>query len=142
MIDTYEIKYPNLPSENRYSFVTSKGTKYEVQFARKEKNFLYAIVSFGVIDFNDMEEPYLLTNEGDVFKVMETISEIIRIFIASRPNIRTIEFTALSAADESNEIENKRMRLYKRYIPKIFDLNKWNFEAKTNTLILHRNNKK
>jgi hypothetical protein len=95
-----------------------------------------------VIDFNDMEEPYILTNEGDVFKVMETVSEIIRTFIKSRPNVRTIEFTALSAANESNETENKRMRLYKRYIPKIFDLSKWNFEAKTNTLILHRNNKK
>jgi hypothetical protein len=138
MQDIYKIEHIGLPSSNRFSFVTKKGTNYEVQFARKEKNFLYALVSFGVIDFDDQEEPYVLTNEGDVFKVMQTVSEVVRMFIADRPNIRTVEVTALSSSVESDEIENKRMRLYKRYIPEIFDLSRWILESKTNTLILHK----
>jgi hypothetical protein len=82
--EIYKIEYPAIPSAGLYYFNTDKGLRYEVRFGRLENNLLHANIVFGVVN-DEYEEEYVVTNKGDVFKVMNTISEIIRDFIRLHP---------------------------------------------------------
>ena len=83
-------------------------------------------------------EEYTTTNRGEVYGVMNTISEIVRTFIQEHPKIQIYEFNAVEKEDEvENKNTNARMLLYKRYLPKIFD-GKWEFKIEDNHALVKR----
>jgi len=131
--EIYKIEYPAIPSAGLYYFNTDKGLRYEVRFGRLENNLLHANIVFGVVN-DEYEEEYVVTNKGDVFKVMNTISEIIRDFIRLHPRVDVYEFNAVSRDEEEEKSgkPNPRMKLYQRYLPRIFDPNLWNYEIRGN----------
>ncbi len=134
----YPIEYPAIKSASTYYFNTPSGLRYEVRFGRRQDNILHATIVFGVINDEFEGEEYVTTNRGEVFSVMNTISEIVRAFIREHPKIMIYEFNALDKDDEVSKKNNARMLLYRRYLPKIFD-NTWTFYINSNNAVVRKN---
>lgn len=135
---TYQIIAPVIPSGQIYQFNTAFDVDYEVRFGRKKENVLHTVVVFGVLNDEYEGEEYSLTNKGDVFKVMNTISEIIRMYMHEHPSMRTYEFTGILGEDEDENQMSQRTKLYTRYLPKVFPENQWETEISGNKIIANR----
>lgn len=134
----YEIIYPSIPSGNVFLFTTDSDLEYEVRFARKKDNLLYVSIAFGVLNEEFEGEEYAITNKGEAFRVMTTIVVIFNYYKGLHPNVNTYEFVGEPRADEDAEFPTKRLKLYQRYLPQIFD-NKWDIEVKGNKVIISKN---
>jgi hypothetical protein len=134
----YPIEYPAIKSASVYYFNTPSGLRYEVRFGRRQDNILHATIVFGVVNDEFEGEEYVTTNRGEVFGVMNTISEIVRTFMEEHPKIMIYEFNAVDKDDEVNKNTNARMLLYKRYLPKIFD-SSWTFTINSNNAMVKKN---
>ena len=132
----YPIKLPTIPTGQVYTFVTQHDVEYEVRFARKKDDILYAIIAFSVLNEEYEDEEYALTNKGDIFQVMNTISAIIKIYLAEHPNLRTFEFTGVNKPGEEHET-SQRSLLYMRYLPKIFS-NEWTVSKDGNRFLVRK----
>jgi hypothetical protein len=133
----YPIEYPAIPSAGVYYFNTDSGLRYEVRFGRRQDNILHATIVFGVVNDEFEGEEYVTTNRGEVYRVMATISEIVRIFMRVHPKIMIYEFHAVDRDDESSGHQNARMYLYRRYLPLIFD-NSWEFSFNGNNALVKK----
>lgn len=126
------IEYPPIKSAGLYYFNTPSGLRYEVRFGRRQDNILHASIVFGVVNDEFEGEEYVTTNRGEVFQVMNTISEIIKDFIRQHPKVCIYEFNAVGREGENeSKASNGRMILYKRYLPKIYDKS-WQFKIDGN----------
>lgn len=125
-VSPYHIVVPQISSGNVYYFSTDSGTDYEVRFARKKDNLLHVTIAFGVLNDEYEGEEYAVTNKGEVFRVMTTIVEVVKIYMKEHPNIRIFEFTGEPTAKETEQSAYKRLNLYKRYLKNIFN-EKWEF---------------
>jgi hypothetical protein len=96
-----------------------------------QENILHSNIVFGVINDEFDGEEYIATNKGEVYQVMNTIVEIIKNYMLEHPKVNVYEFNAIGRENEDNSIENGRMVLYKRFLPKIFD-NNWNYKIEGN----------
>lgn len=127
------IEYPDIPSAGVYYFTTKSGLRYEVRFGRFQDNILHVNIVFGVIgdDFNG--EEYAATNRGEVYQVMNTIVEIVKNYMKEHPKVNIYEFNAIGREGEDENVENARMSLYKRFLPRIFDNDEsWKFKIEGN----------
>lgn len=115
----YPIQLPTIPTGQLYKFTTDYGIEYEVRFARKKNDVFYAIIAFSVANEEYEDDEYALTNKGDIFQVMNTISSIIKIYLAEHPNLKTVEFTGVNKPGEEHKT-SQRSLLYMRYLPRIF----------------------
>jgi hypothetical protein len=136
MMKTYPIIPPSIPSGQVYNFVTENEIEYEVRFARKKDNILHVITAFDVLNEEFEDDEYALTNKGDIFQVMNTISAIIKIYFSEHLNIRIFEFTGVNKPGEEEET-SQRSLLYMRYLPKIFNKD-WVVEKNGNNFIVKR----
>lgn len=134
----FEIEYPSIPSGNVFLFTTDSGLDYEVRFARKKDNLLHVSIAFGVTNEEFEGEEYSLTNKGEAYRVMTTIVKIFNHYKELHPNINTYEFVGEPRADEDSEFPTKRLMLYQRYLPQIFDDN-WTIEVKGNKAVISKN---
>jgi hypothetical protein len=125
------IEYPNIPSAGVYYFTTKSGLRYEVRFGRLQDNILHANIVFGVINDEFEGEEYVTTNRGEVFQVMNTIVEIVKNYMHEHPKVNIYEFNAVGREGEAEGVENARMMLYKRFLPKIFN-DSWKFKINGN----------
>jgi len=133
-MDHYDIIKPNIPTGQVYHFVTEYEVEYEVRFARKKENILHSVIAFGVLNEEYEGEEYALTNKGDVFKVMRTIIEIIRLYGEKHPNTQVYEFTGVFKEGENTEL-SQRTKLYLRYLPRIFD-DSWKITMEGNKIFV------
>ena len=134
-VPKYEIIPPAISSGSVYHFITDSGTKYEVRFARKKDNLLHATIAFGVLNEEYDGEEYIETNKGEVYGVMNTIVEVVKLYIKEHPNIRTFEFTGEPTAKEQENNASKRINLYKRYLKNIFDA-RWEYIPTGNHMLI------
>jgi hypothetical protein len=125
------IEFPAIPSAGVYYFNTKSGLRYEVRFGRLQDNILHSNIVFGVINDEFNGEEYVATNRGEVYQVMNTIVEIIKNYIKEHPKVNVFEFNAVGRDGEDENIENARMALYRRFLPKIYDAG-WKFQIKGN----------
>ncbi len=125
------IEFPNIPSAGVYYFTTKSGLRYEVRFGRLQDNILHANIVFGVINDEFEGEEYVATNRGEVYQVMNTIVEIVKNYMQEHPKVNVYEFNAIGKDDEDENIENARMMLYKRFLPRIFEKG-WKFKVEGN----------
>jgi hypothetical protein len=148
MSDTpiFPIEFPPIKSAGVYYFNTSSGLRYEVRFGRRQDNILHSTIVFGVINEEFEGEEYVTTNRGEVYKVMNTIVMIVRDFIDQHSKVNIYEFHAIDRDDEEEHIPEKeqnknkikgnaRLKLYKRYLPKIFERG-WSFNFEGNNAIV------
>jgi hypothetical protein len=142
----FNIEFPPIRSAGVYYFNTTSGLRYEVRFGRRQDNILHSTIVFGVINEEFEGEEYVTTNRGEVYKVMNTIVEIVKDFIQQHLKVNIYEFNAIDRDDEENHFNNSfrnkikgnsRLTLYKRYLPKIFN-NDWKVDFELNNAIVKK----
>ena len=145
---TFPVEFPPIRSAGVYYFNTSSGLRYEVRFGRRQDNILHSTIVFGVINEEFEGEEYVTTNRGEVYRVMNTIVKIVKDFMEQHTKVNIYEFHAIDRDDEdenSSEAEikknkikgNARLKLYKRYLPKIFEQG-WNFNFDGNNATVNK----
>ena len=138
MAETYRIIPPAIPSAGVYYFTTTQDVQYEVRFGRKQDDILSVSIVFGVLNDEYDGEEYVITNKGDVYMVMNTVSEVVRMYMREHPNVRSYEFTGEPSAGESLEKPTKRIKLYGRYVKRIFPVSDWKIDLRGNTIVVTR----
>lgn len=133
----YKIIAPAIPSAGVYFFTTDSGIQYEVRFGRRQDNILHATIVFGVINDEFDGEEYIETNRGEVFRVMNTIVKIVKMFMHEHPKIVSYEFTGIPKEGEDENKSSQRTLLYKRYLPRIFESG-FDFNFKNNSALVTR----
>jgi hypothetical protein len=136
-MDSYQITSPAIKSGTVYSFTTKSGVNYEVRFGRKQNNILNATIVFGVTNEEYDGEEYSVTNKGEVYKVMATIVEVVRMYKSEHPNINLFEYTGEQSETEKSKNKNVRLALYSRYITRVFD-NTWKVENDSGKVIIRK----
>jgi len=129
------IEFPAIPSAGVYYFNTKSSLRYEVRFGRLQDNILHTNIVFGVINEEFEGEEYITTNRGEVYQVMNTIVEIIKNYMTEHTKVNVYEFNAIGREGENGKIENARMCLYKRFLPKIFSQD-WKFKIEGNIALV------
>lgn len=107
----YQIIAPAIPSGQVYQFTTDFDVEYEVRFGRKKENILHSVFVFGVLNDEYDGEEYVLTNKGDVFRVIATISEVIKMYMKEHPNMQIFEFTGIFSETDLEEFPSQRTKL-------------------------------
>jgi hypothetical protein len=120
-----------------YYFNTKSGLRYEVRFGRLQDNILHANIVFGVVNEEFEGEEYVTTNRGEVYQVMNTIVVIVKNYMQEHPKVSVFEFNAIGKEDEAENVENARMVLYKRFLPRIFE-DGWKFKIEGNFALVTR----
>jgi hypothetical protein len=120
---TYNYKQQKINNKlSQYIFVTDLNTKYIVDIEYHETKIINNNLSYGLyVDFytGDDEFTYTIENKGELYKVMATITNIIKDFI-NKIN-KPVDFISFVA-------DSKRSKLYDKY------LNNYNFERKFDKL--------
>ena len=136
-LQPYRIVEPVIKSGSVYSFSTDSGVNYEVRFGRKQNNILNATIVFGVTNEEYDGEEYSITNKGEVYRVMATIVEVVRLYKKEHPNISLYEYTGEQSEKEKKEKKNVRLALYSRYISQVFDDN-WEIKHENEKVIIKK----
>ena len=124
-IEPYNITLPAILSGSIYLFTTESGVEYEVRFGRKQDNILAASIVFGVLNEefeNEEAGEYAVVNRGEIYRVMATVSAIIKIFMNEHPRMGSYEFTGENRRYEGDgkTTITARTKLFLRYINSIF----------------------
>ena len=88
----YIVRVPAIKSGAEYYFETDSGLKYQVIFARKKSSYLEHIINFSVLS-EEFEDEYSETNRGEIYRVIATVIEIIRIFHQHHASSTSYEFS-------------------------------------------------
>lgn len=132
----YEIKKPEIPTGDTYYFTTDSGLKYQVRFGKKKENYLGNIINFSVLS-DEFEDEYSETNRGEVYRIIATVVEIMRIYHSYHSHSDTYEFTGeFKDTHEDNE-SSIRSRLYFRYAKKLLNTN-WDAHLEGNKVIVKK----
>lgn len=133
-VKEYTIIPPAIPSARIYLFTTDTGLNYEVRFGRMQDDILKATIIFGVTNDEFEGEEYVVTNHGELYRVMQTIVKIVKMFMAEHPAVMHYEFTGLARDGEDDTKSTARFNLYKRYVLRIFD-SSWKMQYSSNKII-------
>ncbi len=116
----YNIEVPEIQSGDTYYFITESGLTYEVRFGKKRDNYLGNIINFGVLS-DEFEDEYSETNRGEIYRIIATVIEIIRIYHSNHIHSDTYEFTGEFKDEHETQSASIRSRLYYRYAQKILN---------------------
>ncbi len=136
----YDIRRPEILSGESYYFETESGLVYQVTFGKKKNNYLGNILNFSVIS-EDYEDEYSETNRGEVFPIISTIIEIIRIYHENHPYSNSYEFSGEFKARNDPPPVSIRTRLYLRTALRVVDMEVWDVVGEDNKVVLRRKDK-
>lgn len=109
----YPIRSPEIKSGAAYYFETGSGLSYQVLFARKKKNYLEHVVNFSVLG-DEFEDEYSETNRGEIYRVIATVVEIIRIYHDNHSYATSYEFSGEFKKGNESRKTSIRTLLYFR----------------------------
>jgi hypothetical protein len=132
----YEIKVPEIQSGDTYYFTTESGLIYQVRFGKKRDNYLGNIVNFSVLS-DEFEDEYSETNRGEIYRIIATVIEIIRIYHENHEHSDTYEFTGEFKDDHESQAASIRSRLYYRYAQRILS-DRWKPSLEGNKVMIHK----
>lgn len=134
----FPITPPAIESGYVYNFTTSSGLLYEVRFAPKANKILEMVVNFTVLS-DEFEHDYPVTNRGEVYNVIATVIDIIRMFHHQHNFTISYEFSGEFKEDEEKYKEKAsiRSRLYLRYADRVLNEH-WKSELFGNKVILKK----
>jgi hypothetical protein len=133
----YNIKKPEIESGGIYYFQTASGLTYQVTFGKKKNNYLGNIVNFSVLS-DEYEDEYSETNRGEIYNIICTMIEIVRIYHENHPYSNSYEFAG-EFKDLRDEKEiSIRTRLYFRVASRVVDLDHWKLELAGNKVVISR----
>jgi hypothetical protein len=134
----FPITPPAIESGYVYHFTTSSSLLYEVRFAPKSNKILEMVVNFTVLS-DEFEHDYPVTNRGEIYSVIATVIEIIKMFHFQHNFTVSYEFSGEFKENEEKEKEKSsiRTRLYLRYAGRILN-DHWKPELTGNKVILRK----
>jgi len=113
--EIFPITPPAIETGYVYYFTTRSNLLYEVRFAPKAENILGMVVNFSVIS-DEYDNDYPVTNKGEIYSVIATVIEIIKLFHKYHNFTTSYEFSGEYKDDEiknnNKKPENKHMRLF------------------------------
>ena len=125
------------------NFTTSKGTKYILSFDQLDSPENIEV------SFKTKDQGYKATNKGEVFEVMQIISEKVKQFLEKfktkyPKKLNDFELFIDPIPEESEgdlgyTEKNKRTQLYLRYINKILDPTEYRLETIDNIIAIYYN---
>ena len=133
----YDIKRPEIESGGTYYFQTASGLTYQVTFGKKKNNYLGNILNFSVLS-EEYEDEYSETNRGEVYSIIRTMIEIIRIYHDNHPYSNSYEFSGEFKDDRDADKTSIRSKLYFREALRVIDQKYWNLSLEENKVILTR----
>jgi hypothetical protein len=132
----YDIELPEIESGDTYYFTTDSGLKYQVRFGKKKDNYLGNIINFSVLS-DEFEDEYSETNRGEVYHIVATVIEIIRIYHQQHIHSDTYEFTGEFKDEHESQSASIRSRLYYRYTQRIL-ADQWHAALEGNKVIIKK----
>jgi len=133
-IPHYPIEAPEIPTGSTYYFNTDSGLRYEVLFAKKRDDYLGNIINFSVLN-EEFEDEYSETNRGEVYRVIATVVEIIRIYHSFHSYSLSYEFSGEFKDRNDDGETSKRTMLYYRKALHIMHP-KWHTELCGNKVVV------
>ena len=131
----YNIRKPEISSGAVYYFETESGLVYQVTFGKKKNNYLGNIINFSVIS-DEYEDEYSETNRGEVYRIISTMIEIIRIYHENHPYSNSYEFSGEYKDQRDDEEASIRTKLYMREAKRVVDLHNWELTRNENKVTL------
>jgi hypothetical protein len=135
-VNPYPVEIPAIRSGADYYFTTESGLRYQVLFARKKDRYLEHIVNFSVLN-EEFEDEYTETNRGEIYRVISTVVEIIRIYQEIHYYSTAYEFSGEFKDERELEESSIRTRLYFRKAGRILHPS-WTVAMQGNKVILRR----
>ncbi len=135
-VPPYEIERPGIPSGAAYYFITGSALRYEVLFAKKQNNYLENIINFSVLN-EEFEDEYSETNRGEVYRVIATVAEIIRIYHENHSYSLSYEFSGEFKDNNKERTTSVRTLLYFRKAKEILHPS-WHLELSGNKVVVYR----
>ena len=132
----YPIQVPEIQSGDTYYFKTDSGLCYQVRFGKKRDNYLGNIINFSVLS-EEFEDEYSETNRGEIYRIISTVIEIIRIYHSNHEHSDTYEFTGEFKDEHESQSASIRSRLYYRYAQRILN-EYWNARLEGNKVTISR----
>lgn len=136
VFEPYPIKVPEIQSGDTYYFTTESGLQYQVKFGKKRDNYLGIIINLSVLS-EEFEDEYSETNRGEVFRIISTVIEIIRIYHENHVHSDTYEFTGEFKETRDTQTASIRSRLYFRYAGRCLN-EKWEPKLEGNKVIIRK----
>ena len=133
----YDIKRPEIISGGTYYFETASGLVYQVTFGKKKKNYLGNILNFSVIS-DEYEDEYTETNKGEVYRIISTVTEIVRIFHENHPYSNSYEFSGEFKKTNDPPPVSIRTRMYFRSALRVIDSDIWDVSTEENKVVIKR----
>ena len=133
----YQIKRPDIESGSRYYFQTASGLTYQVTFGKKKDNYLSNILNFSVLS-DEYEDEYSETNRGEVYSIIQTMIEIVRVYHDNHPYSISYEFSGEFKDERDTGEASIRTRLYLREAMKVIDQKFWKVSLEGNKVMLTR----
>ena len=133
----FVIKKPIIVSGATYYFETDSNLTYQVTFGKKKNNYLGNIVNFSVLS-DDFEDEYSETNRNEVYKIISTMIEILRLYHVAHPYSISYEFSGEYKDDERKNKESIRTRLYVRAVRQVANLDSWELKQEGNKVFLSK----
>ncbi len=133
----YTIKKPDIESGSTYYFQTGSGLSYQVTFGKKKNNYLGNIVNFSVIS-EEYEDEYSETNRGEVYSIICTMIEVLRIYHENHPYSNSYEFAGEFKDTRDEKEISIRTRLYYRVASRVIDLDHWELHLDGNKVVISR----
>jgi len=135
-VDNYEIQVPEIHSGSTYYFTTESGLQYEVLFAKKRENYLENIVNFSVLS-EEFEDEYSETNRGELYRVIATVTEVVRIYHENHAYSVSYEFSGEFKEGNEDRETSIRTLLYYREAKNILTPH-WEANLFGNKLVVSR----
>jgi hypothetical protein len=139
-IESFPILAPEIKSGSAYYFETDSGLRYQVLFAKKTNNYLENIVNFSVLS-EEFEDEYSETNRGEIYRVIATVVETIRLYHEHHSYSTSYEFSGEFKKGNEDRESSIRTLLYYRKAREIMHPG-WEIEMTGNRVIVHRKKKK
>lgn len=133
----YPVICPEIKSGSVYFFDSPDGLRYEVSFGKKKNDYLSNIISFSVVS-EDYEDEYSETNLGNVWRIIDTIIEVIKIYHENHPYSHSYEFSGEFKDDEPEVGASIRTRMFLRTLLRVVDYKFWNVKLEGNMVLVNR----
>lgn len=134
-IPHYSIQCPAIKSGAEYFFETESGLHYQVLFAKKKNSYLENIVNFSVLS-DEYEDEYSETNRGEIYRIITTVVEIIRIYHSHHAYSTSYEFSGEFKKGNENRETSIRTLLYYRKAREIMHPG-WKVSVCENRVVVH-----
>jgi hypothetical protein len=133
-VQPYPVQAPEIKTGSEYYFETVSGLTYQVMFARKTDNYLENVVNFSVLS-EDYEDEYSETNRGEIYRVIATVIEVIRMFHQYHAHSIRYEFSGEFKKGNEHRETSIRTLLYYRKAREILNSG-WKLEMEGNRVII------